>query len=329
MTEALLDVRNLTVAFTGRGKPVTVVDDVSFQLMRSEALAIVGESGSGKTVTAMSILRLLPEPPSRLLNGSIWFGGDNLATMTEKTLCAVRGRRIGMVFQESMSSLNPVKSVGRQIMEPLRQHLGLSVGDARTRARRLLDRVRIPGAAQRFDSYPHELSGGQRQRVMIAIAIACDPEILIADEPTTALDVTIQAQVLELMREIQSESRMGVILITHDLGVVAEFAHRVCVMYAGRIVDTGPVHAFFERPAHPYSEALLRSLPDPERPVRRLAAIDGVVPRPAQMPPGCRFEPRCPVRRDVCTRILPELYPLGEDRRTACLAPFGFREPRP
>ena len=328
MTEPLLEIRNLKVAFTGRGRPVTVVDDVSFQLGRGEVLAIVGESGSGKTVTAMSILRLLPEPPSRLLGGSVRFGGRDLATLTEKALCEVRGRRIGMVFQEPMSSLNPVKTIAYQIIEPLRQHLGLSARDARIRARQLLDRVRIPGAAQRLDSYPHELSGGQRQRVMIAIAISCDPEILIADEPTTALDVTIQAQVLELLREIQAESRMGVILITHDLGVVAEFAHRVCVMYAGRIVDTGPVAAFFERPAHPYSEALLRSLPDPDHPVRRLTAIDGMVPRPSEMPPGCRFEPRCPVRREICTQVLPELYRLDEDRRTACLAPFGYRVPQ-
>ncbi len=328
MTEPLLDIRDLAVAFTGRGAPATVVDRVSFQLSQGEVLAIVGESGSGKTVTAMSILRLLPEPPARLLAGEIRFGGQNLAALNEKALGKIRGRRIGMVFQEPMSSLNPVKTIAYQIIEPLRQHLGLSAQDARIRARQLLDRVRIPAAAQRLDSYPHELSGGQRQRVMIAIAISCDPEILIADEPTTALDVTIQAQILELLREIQAESQMGVILITHDLGVVAEFAQRVCVMYAGRIVDTGPVQAFFERPVHPYSEALLRSLPDPDHPVRRLTAIEGVVPRAAEMPPGCRFEPRCPARRDVCTQILPELYRLGDDRRTACLAPFGYRVPQ-
>jgi oligopeptide/dipeptide ABC transporter ATP-binding protein len=327
MTEPLLDIRDLTVAFTGRGAPVTVVDRVSFQLWRGEVLAIVGESGSGKTVTAMSILRLLPEPPARLIGGEIHFDGQDLTTLNEKALGKIRGRRIGMVFQEPMSSLNPVKTIAYQIIEPLRQHLGLSAHDARIRARQLLDRVRIPAAAQRLDSYAHELSGGQRQRVMIAIAIACDPEILIADEPTTALDVTIQAQVLELLREIQAESRMGVILITHDLGVVAEFADRVAVMYAGRIVDTGPVVPFFEKPAHPYSEALLRSLPDPDHPVHRLTAIDGTVPRPSEMPPGCRFEPRCPVHREICAQVLPELYRLDEGRRTACLAPFGYRVP--
>ena len=326
-SDTRLSVRDLRVEFASNAGHVAVVDGVSFDLARAEVLAIVGESGCGKTMTALAILGLLPQPNGRIGGGEILFGGEDLVAMGEPGLCSIRGRRIAMVFQEPMSSLNPVRTVASQIAEPLRVHLGMSRKQARGRALELLDRVGIASPAARMDAYPHEFSGGQRQRIMIAIAIACDPDILIADEPTTALDVTIQAQVLDLLRDIQAQSGLSVLFITHDLGIVAEFADRVAVMYAGKIVESGPVATFFESPAHPYTEALLACLPDPERPAARLRAIDGRVPRAFEMPRGCRFAPRCGFRRPLCGHSEPALFALSEARRAACFKPFDFQAP--
>jgi peptide/nickel transport system ATP-binding protein len=325
----LLAVKGLTVAFRTGGRELVAVEHVGFDLASGEALGIVGESGSGKTATAMSLMRLLPEPPARILSGEIHFEGRDLLRLAERDLEHVRGRRIGMVFQEPMSSLNPLQSIGTQIAEPLVLHLGLDSAAARWRAIELLERVRIPAAADRLKAYPHELSGGLRQRVMIAIAIACDPALLIADEPTTALDVTTQAQVLALLRDLRQETGMAVILITHDLGVIADFVDRVAVMYAGRIVETAPVGAFFDAPQHPYTEALIRSLPDPGIDVERLVTIEGQVPRPFEWPPGCRFAPRCRYAKPECERAPPPLASLDAGRAVACIRPFGYRNPTP
>jgi oligopeptide/dipeptide ABC transporter ATP-binding protein len=329
MSEArlLLDVRDLTIAFRSGGRDLVAVDRASFSVRAGEVLGIVGESGSGKTAMALSLLRLLPEPPARVLGGQVMLEGADLLQMGEDSLEAIRGRRIGMIFQDPMSALNPVLTIGDQIMEPLRLHLGLSRSLARERALELLDRVRVPAAAERLNSYPHELSGGLRQRVMIAIAISCSPDIVIADEPTTALDVTIQAQILELLRDLQRDLGMSVIIITHDLGVIAEFAQQVCVMYAGRIVETGPVGDFFEMPAHPYTEALIKSLPEIDNPTTRLVTIEGTVPRSGDPPPGCRFEPRCGFARPPCSAALPELYPINSTQSAACIRPFDYRIP--
>ncbi|MDN5925879.1 MAG: ABC transporter ATP-binding protein [Hyphomicrobiales bacterium] len=323
-----LDVRDLSIAFSSRAGDLSIVERSSFQLAKGEVLGLVGESGCGKSVTALSLMRLLPQT-ARVSNGSIRLGGTDLLSMSERAFNRIRGRRIGMIFQEPMSSLNPVQTVGWQIMEPLRVHLGLSRAQARERAIELLERVRVPAAASRLAAYPHELSGGLRQRVMIAIAISCEPELLIADEPTTALDVTIQAQMIDLLVELQKSSGMSVVIITHDLGVVADFANKVAVMYTGRIVETGPVGAFFDRPVHPYTQALIASLPDPENPDRKLSTIEGTVPRPLLLPPGCRFAPRCGFRRPVCETILPDLWDVGSDQAAACLKPFDYEIPDP
>jgi oligopeptide/dipeptide ABC transporter ATP-binding protein len=322
----LLEVRDLRVAFTGRGGEVAVVDRISFTLRAGEVLGVVGESGCGKSMTALALMRLLP-PAARIAGGTVLLDGEDLTAATERRMCAVRGRRLAMIFQEPMSSLDPVQSIGTQVMEPVRVHFGLSGGEARRRALEVLDRVRIPAAASRFSAYPHELSGGLRQRVMIAIAISCDPQILLADEPTTALDVTIQAQVIELLRELQRASGMAVVIISHDLGVVGDFADRVAVMYAGRLVESGPVEALFARPLHPYTEALIASLPDPEGPRGTLSTIDGTVPLPAALPPGCRFAPRCGFARPVCATVLPGQWPASHDREAACLRPHDYAVP--
>ena len=314
---ALLEIDDLAVAFGSS----TVVDGVGFTIDSHETVALVGESGSGKSVTALAIMRLLQEP-GRVTRGSIRFEGRDLARLDEREMAAIRGDRIAMIFQEPMSSLNPLMSIGAHVAEPLRLHRGLSRRDARARAIALLDRVGIPSAARRFDDYPHRMSGGMRQRVMIAAALACEPALLIADEPTTALDVTIQAQIMDLLSDLQAEFGMGILFITHDLGVVAEQAHRVVVMYAGRLVERAETATLFGAAAHPYSAALLRCVPDDAEPGDRLAVIEGTVPAPAALPAGCRFEPRCPRAVEACRAQEPPLLSLGPDHAAACLRPL-------
>ena len=320
MDEApLLSVRDLTVAFDTRRGAFEAVSGVSFDVRPGRTLGVVGESGSGKSVTAMALMRLLPDS-ARVTAGQVRFGARDLGPLSDREMQSIRGRGIAMVFQDPMASLNPILTIGWQVMEPLMLQLGLGRRAARARAQELLSLVRIPSPAEIMRAYPHELSGGMRQRVMIAIALSCGPKLLIADEPTTALDVTTQAQILELLRDLQQRLDMSVLLITHDLGVVAEFADEVLVMYAGRIVERSPVMALFDRPGHPYTEGLLRSMPpledeDPEV----LPAIEGNVASPFALPTGCAFHPRCPYAWDDCTRILPPFAPVGEGHEAACL----------
>jgi oligopeptide/dipeptide ABC transporter ATP-binding protein len=294
-----------------------VVDRAAFSIAKGETLALVGESGSGKSVTALAIMRLL-DAPGRITGGAVRFAGQDLATLPEPAMRRIRGDRIAMVFQEPMASLNPVLSVGGHVTEPLRLHRGLDRAAARKQAIVLLDRVGIPAAATRIDEYPHRLSGGMRQRVMIAAALACRPDLLIADEPTTALDVTIQAQILRLLAELQRETGMAVLFITHDLGVVAEQAQRVAVMYAGRVVERAPTAALFDAPAHPYAAALLRCMPG-EDATERLEAIEGTVPPPNRLPPGCRFAPRCALAGPDCDVADPPLRRAGPGHDAACI----------
>jgi len=297
---------------------VQAVDDVSFEVRAGETLGIVGESGCGKTVTSLALLGLLPEPPARIMDGSsVRFGGQELVGADERSLRALRGNEMSMVFQEPMSSLNPVFTAGDQIAESLRLHRGLSRREARAEAVRLLDEVGIPEPARRVDEYPHQLSGGMRQRVMIAMAIACKPKLLIADEPTTALDVTIQAQILDLLAELRRTLGMAVLLITHDLGVVAEVCDRVVVMYAGQVVETGTVEDIFVRPAHPYTRGLLGSLPSVGDAGRRLVSIAGTVPSPLHWPEGCRFRARCGLAGEGC-EAPQELVRIGDGRAARC-----------
>jgi oligopeptide/dipeptide ABC transporter ATP-binding protein len=314
----LLAVDGLVVEFpTARG-PVRPVDRVSFAVDAGEVVALVGESGSGKSMTALAIMRLLA-PPGRIAAGSVHFEGAPLDALTEAQMRGVRGARIGMIFQEPMSSLNPLIPVGEQVAEALRVHLGMTRPAAAQRAVELLRRVEIPSARERAGDYPHQFSGGMRQRVMIAIALACEPRLLIADEPTTALDVTIQDQILGLIRRLQREMGLAVLLITHDLGVVAQVADRGLVMYAGRLVEQAPVSALFAQPAHPYTAALLASMPSLNERVAHLRTIDGQVPALDALPPGCRFAPRCTHREAVCDAAVPELRDAGGGRRAACV----------
>ena len=317
-----LRVENLRVRFRVPGGVFDAVDGVSFSLQEGETLGLVGESGSGKTVTSLAVLRLLESPPAEISSGSVIFDGRDLLQLPERAIADLRGSRISMIFQEPMTSLNPLLTVGHQIDEVLIRHLGLSARAARTRARELLGFVGIPRAEQAADAYPHQFSGGMRQRVMIAIALACRPAVLIADEPTTALDVTIQAQILKLLERLQCEMRTAILLITHDLAVIAQTAHRVAVMYAGRIVETGSVEALFAAPLHPYTEGLLRSIPRIVRmPEPELPEIPGVVPGFGEFPAGCAFAPRCAFADAKCHRDKPELLPAGDQREVACWKP--------
>ena len=316
--EPLLSVSNLTVQFRGERGWFDAVHDVSFSVGARETLGIVGESGSGKSVSALTLLRLHARRTTRIPSGRISFGGEDLLAASERRMRQLRGGEIAMIFQEPMSSLNPVLTIADQISETLVLHQGLSKAQARRRAIELLDLVRIPDAARRVDEYPHRLSGGMRQRVMIAIAIACQPKLLVADEPTTALDVTIQAQILELLRDLQDELGMSVVLITHDLGVVAEFAQRVVVMYAGRVVEEAPVGALFDRPMHPYTDGLLAAIPSLDVDRRRLATIPGSIPDPAIAIPGCRFEPRCRQAQPRCRAEPPPLLEAGPRHAARC-----------
>jgi peptide/nickel transport system ATP-binding protein len=316
MAEPLLDVSHLTTVFDTPHGTVPAVDDVSFQINAGETLGLVGESGSGKSVTALSIMRLV-QPPGRIAAGRILFKGRDLLTLAAREIQSVRGAEISLIFQEPATALNPVFTIGNQIAETLVVHGRATKREAKARAIELLDAVRIPDAAARIDDYPHQLSGGMRQRVLIAMALACKPSLVIADEPTTALDVTIQAQVLDLLREMKAAFHLSLLLITHDLGVIAETADRVAVMYAGRIVETGPVRAIFRDPQHPYTRGLLASIPG-GTPGRRLRAIDGSVPLPGALPPGCAFNPRCPDRFDPCTSQPPAEFIVGSDHSVRC-----------
>ncbi len=329
--QPLLRVDDLKTHFHTRDGIVRAVDGVSFEVMAGETLAIVGESGCGKSVTSLSILRLLPMPPARIVSGRIEFDGRNLLDLSEPEMRKVRGNAISMIFQEPMTSLNPVLTIGRQIAEALVLHRGMSERDATARAVEMLRKVHIPEAERRITQYPHELSGGMRQRVMIAMALACGPRLLIADEPTTALDVTIQAQILELMRELHRETGAAIILITHDLGVVAEMAQRVVVMYAGRKVEEAPIEALFAQPRHPYTRGLLGSMPHLGDSVnetgKRLVEIPGMVPSLKDVAPGCLFAPRCQNAIDRCTREAPPLEQHAADHWTACWNPVTARQP--
>jgi peptide/nickel transport system ATP-binding protein len=319
----LLEVDNLKTWFFTRDGIVRAVDGVSFRVLAGETLAIVGESGCGKSVTALSILRLIPVPPGRIVAGRIWFGGRNLLDLSEAEMRAVRGDEISMIFQEPMTSLNPVLTIGRQIAETLRLHQRLDRDQAMRRTVDMLRLVHIPEPERRVAEYPHQLSGGMRQRVMIAMALACNPKLLIADEPTTALDVTIQAQILDLMRELKAKIDAAIVLITHDLGVVAEMAQRVVVMYAGRKVEEATVRTLFRRPLHPYSQGLLASVPRLGASIGRaepprLAEIGGTVPSLAEEIQGCPFAERCAFATDVCRQELPVWEEKEADHFAAC-----------
>jgi oligopeptide/dipeptide ABC transporter ATP-binding protein len=316
-SEPLLRLEHLQTHFFGDGPVVRAVDGVSFEVRAGQTLAVVGESGSGKSVTALSILRLVSQPPGRIVGGSVWFKGRDLLNVSQREMQAIRGKEISMIFQEPMTSLNPVYTCGEQIIETLVLHERISRQAARHRAIQMLELVGIPSPEQRVDEYPHQMSGGMRQRVMIAMALACRPSVLIADEPTTALDVTIQAQILELLKSLQAELGMGVILITHDLGVVAETADHVAVMYAGRVVEYCDVRSAFRRPLHPYTAGLQASLPKLNATQDRLRVIPGTVPNPANFPIGCRFHPRCPVAQNRCLAE-PDLVTIEPGHLSRC-----------
>jgi oligopeptide/dipeptide ABC transporter ATP-binding protein len=317
---SLLSVEGLSVAFNTEQGRVRVVEDVSFQLGAGETLGLVGESGCGKSVTAQTIMRLLPSPPSRIEGGRIVFEGEDLVGLPDSRMRRIRGDRIGMVFQEPMTSLNPTERIGRQIAEVLSLHRGLGYGDAKALVVSTLKKVGIGNAERRLEQYPHELSGGLRQRVMIAMAIVCGPKLLIADEPTTALDVTIQAQIMELLQALQRDLGLSILLITHDLGIVAEMCRTMVVMYAGRIVESGPSAEIFTRPRHPYTAGLINSSPRHARKGERLPTISGLVPPPGQRGIGCNFADRCPRALAKCRIEVPPLAPIS-GRLAACWNP--------
>src|SRR6266849_7175376 len=314
----LLEVKNLRTYFETEDGVVKAVDGISFELKRGETLGIVGESGSGKSVANLSLMRLIPEPPGKIVSGEILFGGRDVLKLSTREVRDIRGKQIAMIFQDPMTSLNPFMRISKQLMEVTQLHLGHSREQARAHAVKMLEQVGIPGARERADSYPHEFSGGMRQRVMIAMALSCQPDLLIADEPTTALAVTIQAQILELMRMLREETGTAIILITHDLGVVAELAHDVAVMYSGRIVEHASVARLFAQPQHPYTVGLLGSIPRLDLEQERLPAIEGLVPNPLDPVPGCRFHPRCPFAIDRCRQEDPPLFDLGNGHQSAC-----------
>ncbi|MBV7650824.1 ABC transporter ATP-binding protein [Streptomyces albidoflavus] len=314
----LLDVRDLQVEFHTREGVAKAVNGVSYSVDAGETLAVLGESGSGKSVTAQAIMGILDTPPGHITGGEIIFEGRDLLTLKEDRRRKVRGAEMAMIFQDALSSLNPVLTVGEQLGEMFTVHRGMSRKDAKARAVELMDRVRIPAATARVDQYPHQFSGGMRQRIMIAMAMALEPKLIIADEPTTALDVTVQAQVMELLAELQREYNMGLILITHDLGVVADVADKIAVMYAGGIVETAPVHDIYRAPAHPYTRGLLDSIPRLDQKGQELYAIKGLPPNLLAIPPGCAFHPRCPLAQPVCTTDEPPLYEVDPRRRSAC-----------
>ncbi|MER6570130.1 ABC transporter ATP-binding protein [Streptomyces sp. NPDC001093] len=314
----LLEVRDLKVEFRTRDGVAHAVNGVSFEVDAGETLAVLGESGSGKSVTAQAVMGILDTPPGRVTGGRILFQGRDLLTLKEEERRRIRGAGMAMIFQDALSALNPVISVGDQLGEMFVVHRGMSKKAARGRAVELMERVRIPAAAQRVRDYPHQFSGGMRQRIMIAMALALEPALIIADEPTTALDVTVQAQVMDLLAELQREYHMGLILITHDLGVVADVADRIAVMYAGKIVESAPVRDIYKAPAHPYTRGLLDSIPRLDQKGQQLYAIKGLPPNLMHIPPGCSFHPRCPMARDVCRTDEPPLYEVSGTRGSAC-----------
>ena len=318
MPTPVLEVEDLAVEFLTDHGWVRVVDGVSFSLSPGETLGLVGESGSGKTVTSLSVMQLIPRPPGRIAGGRIRFDGRDLAGLPEAALEDLRGNDIAMVFQESMTSLNPAFTIGDQIGEAVRRHRGVSRKAARERAVEVLDLVQIPHPRERLGAYPHEFSGGMRQRAAIAMALACEPKLLIADEPTTALDVTVQAQILDLLRSLQVRFGMAILFVTHNLGVVADICDRVAVMYAGRIVEHAGVFDLFERPRHPYTEGLLQAMPQLGERGKRLAAIPGTPPMPWEMPEGCRFHPRCPYAEPACIEETVALLELNGARQSRC-----------
>jgi len=319
---ALLQVRDLTVEFPGRRGLLRALDRVSFDVKAGEVLGVVGESGAGKSLTGVAIVGLL-EPPGRVAGGEVVFDGSRIDTLGPEALRRIRGRRIGMIFQDPLTTLNPLYTIGRQLTETMQTHLSLSDAEARRRAIGWLDRVGIPAAAQRIDAYPHEFSGGQRQRVVIALALCAEPALVIADEPTTALDVSIQAQIITLLKGLTRDHGTAVMLITHDMGVIAETADRVAVMYAGRVAEIGPVAEVIRRPGHPYTEGLMASIPSLEHRVDRLRQIDGSMPRLDSIPSGCRFHPRCPRSFARCLTQQPELLAAGATRAACWLHANG------
>jgi oligopeptide/dipeptide ABC transporter ATP-binding protein len=317
MKEKLLEVKGLVTDFTSDRGTFHVVDRISFDIDYGETVGLVGESGSGKSITSLSILGLI-KPPGRIAGGSIRFQGEELIGKTSKEMGSIRGQEMSMIFQEPMTSLNPVLTVGEQIAETVRHHQGLSNKEAMQRAVDMLEKVGIPMPETRVKQYPHQLSGGMRQRVMIAIALSCNPKLLIADEPTTALDVTIQAQILELMKALNRDEGTGILMVTHDLGVVADVCEKVIVMYAGQVVEQGPAREIFSNPLHPYTELLLKSIPQIGGTREKLYSIPGHVPSPHAMPDGCRFHARCPYAFDRCTKEEPLLLDQGKGRRVSC-----------
>src|SRR5216683_300271 len=318
MDGQLLEVRDLRTYFETEDGTVKAVDGISFALKRGETLGIVGESGSGKSVTNLSIIRLIPNPPGKIVSGEVVFNGQDLLLFSTEQVRRIRGRRIAMIFQDPMTSLNPFMKISRQLMEITQLHLGYHKSRAYDHAIKMLETVGIPDAAERVDSYPHEFSGGMRQRVMIAMALSCEPELLIADEPTTALDVTIQAQILELIKKLKQETGTSVILITHDLGVVAGMTDHVIVMYAGKVFEQAPTEELFSHPGNPYTSGLLRSVPDPTDEQDQLYQIPGLPPDLARLPPGCPFAPRCDRAEELCRRDFPPYVELTPGHYSLC-----------
>ncbi|HEX6718258.1 MAG TPA: ABC transporter ATP-binding protein [Pyrinomonadaceae bacterium] len=314
----LLEIKNLRTYFETEDGTVKAVDDISFQLKRGETLGIVGESGSGKSVTNLSIIRLIPEPPGKIVSGEVIFNGTDLLLLPNEAIRKIRGRRIAMIFQDPMTSLNPFMKISKQLMEMTQLHLGHTKAQAREHAIRMLETVGIPDARMRADDYPHEFSGGMRQRVMIAMALSCEPELLIADEPTTALDVTIQAQILELIKKLKHGTGTSVILITHDLGVVAGMTDHVIVMYAGKIFEQARTTELFSLPGNPYTKGLLRSVPDPTAEQGKLYQIPGLPPDVAHLKPGCPFAPRCDRAEEICRQEFPPFVQLNADHCSLC-----------
>ena len=318
----LLQINELKTYFYTFEGVAKAVDDVSYYVNRGEVLGIVGESGCGKSVTAQSIMRLIPEPPGRIVHGKILFDDIDIVTLSMEQMRSIRGNRISMIFQEPMTSLNPVYTIGNQISEMFLMHKNLSRRESMEQSIEMLRKVQIPAPEKRVHEYPHQLSGGMRQRAMIAMALACNPEILIADEPTTALDVTIQAQILELMMQLKADYDTSIIMITHDLGVIAEIAERILVMYAGKIVESGPTDPIFETPKHPYTQGLLQSIPKlgerAEQGRRQLQEITGIVPSLYNLPAGCRFCPRCPHAMEICNQSVPDLIEVGDAHKVRC-----------
>lgn len=326
MAKELLNIKDLTIHYITEDGTVEAVNNIDIKLNEGETLGLVGETGAGKTTTALGIMRLVPNPPGKIMSGSIEFEGKDLLNLPEEKMRMIRGNKISMIFQDPMTSLNPVMTVGEQIAEVIEIHGNVSKQQAMKKAEDMLELVGIPKA--RANDYPHQFSGGMKQRVIIAIALACNPKLLIADEPTTALDVTIQAQVLDLMKKLKNELGTAMIMITHDLGVVAEVADKVAIMYAGEIVESGPIEAIFENTKHPYTEGLFGSIPNLDNEVERLKPIKGLMPDPTDLPTGCKFHPRCPYATELCANREPQITDLGNGHKVKCLIHEGLVEPK-